>query len=112
MSKRKILLKLFISVLIIIVGVVSCYFSFQLEKQNYNPTPLKIALFSLLCLFIVLLNVNAILMNKLKNEKIDAEKIENQIFEKKKFSEENYDEYYKHLRKYILYADLYIIAVT
>src|SRR5690554_3786689 len=112
MSRRKILLKFVISMFIIIIGVVFCYFSFQLEKQNYNPTPLKIVFFSLLSIFIILLNVNSILMNKLKNEKIDAEKIENQIFEKKKFSEENYDEYYKQLRKYILYADLYIIAVT
>lgn len=112
MSRRKILLKFVISMFIIIIGVVFCYYSFQLEKQNYNPTTLKIVFFCLLSIFIILLNVNSILIKKFKNEKIDAEKIENQIFEKKKFSEENYDEYYKHLRKYILYADLYIIAVT
>lgn len=110
MSKK--IIKIIVAVMITINAIGMIFLGVKLGEDERIYNLLNILLIALIGLFLIIYLINlAIYLRNKRRRKIDAEKIEKMILKKKKMAEEDYQGYYRLVRKHLLLGDVYYFLI-
>ena len=110
MSKK--IIKIIVAVMITINAIGMIFLGVKLGEDERIYNLLNILLIALIGLFLIIYLINlAIYLRNKRRRKIDAEQIEKMILKKKKMAEEDYQGYYRLVRKHLLLGDVYYFLI-